>query len=991
MIKPSSAPFTLVLLLLAAQTVWSADLILHNGKVVTVDAGFSTAEAVAITGNRITAVGSSRDVLAAHRTAGVKLIDLSGRTVLPGLIDSHVHPLGAGLSELRGKLPPLDSFAAVQAFLRDKASTTPAGQWIVVPRTFPTRLKEMRMPTREVLDVVDTHPVMFDASYVWIVNSRGLRESGITRDTPNPAGGEIVRDAKGEPNGILRNAGRLLKGLNRAENFTHAEKLLALEQMLGRYVDAGLTTISDRAVTAEDIELYDTLLAQGKLPLRAVLTWRLDASGPVDDVVARLKSAPYRAGKGVDPAWLKFGAFKVTLDGGMTIGTAYQRIPYGEFGKQLYGMTNPDFRGQIFLSPAKLFAIMETARGLGWPLTAHAQGGGAIDALLDCFEALNKTRPIAPTRSHLMHASFQSPEAIDRLAKLGLPADVQPAWLYKDGPALSKVFPNGGMRYFFPLRTYRSKGVVLAGGSDHMIGHDRNSATNPYNPFLGIWTAVTRKMTNGAVLHAEERISRADAIRMYTLWGAYMQHAETERGSIEKGKLADLVVLDRDILTVAEDEIRNLQPVTVILDGRIVRGGSAAKAAGWNEVQPILQARCVGCHQKGEIAPMAFTTYQEVRPWAKAIRTAVASRTMPPWHAVAGSHRFRNDRSLSAAESAALVGWADAGAPGPAGEAATPATVVQRSDWKLGQPDRVVQVPGYQVSSSGQLPYTFLIVPLRFEKDTWIRAAEFKIDQRATVHHMNAFIRPPNSSYLAGFPVGELFVPTVAERGKRRDGERVFERRQLLLGYEPGYEPMPWLENGAKLIPAGSDLVLEMHFNPNGKPAVDHSEVALYFARQTPERRVIAIDTLRDLDLQIPPHEAKYVSTAAMTLARPAELLSVQPHMHVRGASMEVTATLPGGKLMELIRVPKYDFNWQTTYVYRDPIPLPAGTRLESVAGFNNSVNNRHNPNPEATVRWGDQTTEEMHIAFLELVLEAKADPDTLFQAQPKMVGAPPR
>ncbi|MBK5294332.1 MAG: amidohydrolase, partial [Acidobacteriia bacterium] len=719
--------FFLLLLSLSAQVALCADLILHNGKIVTVDARFSTAESVAITGNRITAVGSSRAILAAHRRPGVKLMDLQGRTVLPGLTDSHVHPLGAGLSELRGKLPPLNSFAAVQAFIRAKAAATPAGQWIVVPRTFPTRLQEMRMPTREVLDVVDTHPVMFDASYVWIVNSRALRDSGITRDTPNPAGGEIVRDASGEPNGILRNAGRLLKGLNRAENFTGPEKLLALEQMLSRYLDAGLTSISDRAVTSDDIALYETLLAQGKLPLRAVLTWRLDASGPVEEVVARLKASSYRYGKGSDPGRLKFGAFKVTLDGGMTIGTAYQRMPYGDFGKQLYGMTNPDFRGQIFLSPAKLLAIMETARNLGWPLTAHAQGGGAIDALLDCFEALNKTKAIAPTRSHLMHASFQSPEAIDRLAKLGLPADVQPAWLYLDGPALSKVFPNSGMRYFFPLQTYRAKGIVLAGGSDHMIGHDRNSATNPYNPFLGIWTAVTRKMTDGGVLHAEERISRADAIRMYTLWGAYMQHAEGERGSIEKGKLADLVVLDRDILTVPVDEIRNLQPVAVILDGQIVRGGNglAASRDGWKTVQPILQTRCAGCHQKGEIAPMAFTTYQEVRPWAKAIRAAVASRTMPPWHAARGSHVFRNDRSLSVSESAALIGWVDAGAPGPASAEVPPPAAVRKAGWKLGQPDRVVRVPGYQVAASGQLPYTFLIVPLHFEKDTWIRAAEF--------------------------------------------------------------------------------------------------------------------------------------------------------------------------------------------------------------------------------------------------------------------------
>jgi predicted amidohydrolase YtcJ len=169
-----------------------------------------------------------------------------------------------------------------------------------------------------------------------------------------------------------------------------------------------------------------------------------------------------------------------------------------------------------------------------------------------------------------MHASFQSPEAIKRLANLGLPADVQPAWLYKDGPALQKVFTGDRMRYFIPLKSYRNLNVVLAGGSDHMIGHDKNSAVNPYNPFLGMWTAVTRKMTNGQVLHPEERISREDALRMYSYWAAWMQQADRDRGSIESGKLADLVIIDRDYLTIPEDEIRNLKPLVVIIDGKPV-------------------------------------------------------------------------------------------------------------------------------------------------------------------------------------------------------------------------------------------------------------------------------------------------------------------------------------------------------------------------------------------------------------------------------------
>lgn len=409
----------------------------------------------------------------------------------------------------------------------------------------------------------------------------------------------------------------------------------------------------------------------------------------------------------------------------------------------------------------------------------------------------------------------------------------------------------------------------------------------------------------------------------------------------------------------------------------------AADKTFTRDVRPILEARCVSCHQPGAVAPMAFTSYQEVRPWSRAIREAVISRSMPPWHAApASAHAFRNDRSLTQTEIDTLAAWVDAGSPEGTPEPAKLSAAAADSKWHLGKPDVVIQVPGLHVPKTGVQPYTFLIVPVHIDHDTWVRAAEFRIDQRALVHHMNAFVREPGSSYLAEFPRNEIFVPTVADRGKKRTGEPIFARRQLLLGYEPGYEAMPWLPGGAKLIKAGSDIVFEMHFNPNGKEAVDHSEFGLYFAPQAPAQRVLAIDTLRDLDLQIPPQSGDYHSTASMTLGRPARLLSIQPHMHVRGKSMEVRAIYPDGKKEVLLSVPKYDFNWQTTYVLKEPLNLPAGTVLESVAGFDNSPNNSFNPNAAATVRWGDQTTDEMHIAFLELVIEAGANPEVLFASK---------
>jgi predicted amidohydrolase YtcJ len=559
-----------VLTLLAALPLFGADadLILHNGKVVTVDTRFSIAQAVAMKGGRITAVGRDADVLK-ERGAGTKVIDLKGRMVLPGLFDSHVHALDAGLSEYRGPMPPLDSIAAIQAYLKEKAKATPKGEWIVVPRTFPTRIAELQMPTREVLDVVPDHPVMFDASYVVIANSMALKVSGITRDTPNPPGGEIVKDAKGEPNGILKNAQRLLKGVpSMTAGFTETDRLNALEGQLKKYVEAGLTSVNDRAVNPESAALYRKLKAEGRLPIRVAMTWRPDASRPTEELQDAIRRSEWRSNQGDE--WLKFSAFKLTLDGGMTIGTAYQRYPYGSFGKQLYGKTNPDDRGQLFIDPQKLTAVMRVARDRGWQLTTHDQGGGAVDTWLDTLEALDREKPIRESRSFVMHASFQSPEAIARMKKMGVLADTQSQWLYKDAPALEKVFGHPGMRYFFPLRSYLNAGIVVAAGSDHMIGHDKNKAVNPYNPFLSMWIMVARKTDRGEVLYPEEKITRAEALKTHTIWGAYMMFSEKSKGSLEAGKLADAVVIDRDLLTCPEDQMKDVEPVMTVIDGKVV-------------------------------------------------------------------------------------------------------------------------------------------------------------------------------------------------------------------------------------------------------------------------------------------------------------------------------------------------------------------------------------------------------------------------------------
>ena len=557
------------LFLLAAIPILGADadLILHNGRIVTVDAAFRVAEAVAVKDGRVTAVGTSRDILARERSPRTHVTDLGGKTVLPGLIDAHVHAIEAGLSEYRTALPPLDSIAAIQDYIRAQARIVPKGSWIVVPRTLPPRLKEMRFPTRQDLDVVTDHPVAFDGSYVWGANSLALKISGITRDTPNPPGGEVVKGPGGEPNGILRNASQLLKGVTRTAAYSEADKLNALEKMLKLYAAAGLTTVGDRAVNPPDVALYEKLKAERGLPVRVVLTWRPNSSRPVDDVVSEIRASKWTTNQGDD--WLKFGTFKVTLDGGQSVGTAYQRMPYGPFGRQLYGQTDPDARGTLFVDPEKLYKIMGAARDKGWQLTAHVQGGGAIDTLLDVYQRLDREKPLAPTRSHVMHGSFMSEDALNRMQRMKVLVDAQPGWLHFDVPALQRVFGLQNMRYFFPLKSFIDRGIVVAGGSDHMIGHGKNSAVNAYNPFFNMWASMTRRTREGQVVYPEEKITREQALKMYTIWPAYLQFSEKDKGSIEPGKFADLVVIDRDFLACSEDDIRRVEPVAVYINGRL--------------------------------------------------------------------------------------------------------------------------------------------------------------------------------------------------------------------------------------------------------------------------------------------------------------------------------------------------------------------------------------------------------------------------------------
>jgi hypothetical protein len=423
--------------------------------------------------------------------------------------------------------------------------------------------------------------------------------------------------------------------------------------------------------------------------------------------------------------------------------------------------------------------------------------------------------------------------------------------------------------------------------------------------------------------------------------------------------------------------------IRVLASALVGLSGLATGATFSGDVYPILRARCQGCHQEGEIAPMAFTNYENTRPWAKAIREAVVTGSMPPWHAERrSSMAFHNDRSLPASEIKKIVTWVDGGAvEGP--KMAYPEADKREGGWKLGKPDIVLRIPGYKVPSRGDVPYTFVIRSLGLKEDRWVRAAEFRIDKRAVVHHMNAFVRPSGSSYLEEFERDQFIVPTLKQRRIGRPGEGMFERRELLLGYEPGYAPIPWRADQAKLVRAGSDIVFEIHYTANGKEQTDYSEFGLYFSDKQPRERVLSTQT-QDMEIVIPPGASNYESTASITFGQPVKLISLQPHMHLRGKAMEIRARYPDGRVEHLLNVPRYSFNWQTTYFLKEPKLLPAGCTIESRAVFDNSPNNPYNPDPKSAVKWGDQSWEEMHIGFMEIAFDAGADAEKIIDAAAK-------
>ncbi len=374
------------------------------------------------------------------------------------------------------------------------------------------------------------------------------------------------------------------------------------------------------------------------------------------------------------------------------------------------------------------------------------------------------------------------------------------------------------------------------------------------------------------------------------------------------------------------------------------------------DVLPILQIRCQECHRPGEVAPMPFLTYAQVRPWAKSIRTAVLTRKMPPWFADPCCGKFANDRSLTASERDTLARWGDGGAPEGDSRQAPPPRIWPQG-WNLPSvPDVVLGMPKpFTVPAKEAVEYQYFIVPTGFREDRWVTATECKPSNPGVVHHAVVYVREPGQTWTHG--------PTKAD---------------ILTIYTPGASADILPVGMAKLVKAGSDLVFEIHYTPNGKPAPDQTRVALLFAKSPPRKRVLTLQ-IDNGTFVIPPGDPNYRVTAWGTLPNDALLLGFFPHMHLRGKAFEFTMIGEDGRRETLLRVSPFDFLWQLSYRLAEPLPLKKGTRLEWFAWYDNSANNARNPDPKASVRYGQQSWEEMMIGFFDVAVDPGVDKNAFF------------
>jgi peroxiredoxin len=429
----------------------------------------------------------------------------------------------------------------------------------------------------------------------------------------------------------------------------------------------------------------------------------------------------------------------------------------------------------------------------------------------------------------------------------------------------------------------------------------------------------------------------------------------------------------RHDLVAALDEVLAGKPVSVAktdvagcLIARALKPGEKGSITWTKQVSRIFQARCQECHRPGQVGPMPLMSYEDALSWSAMIREVVEEKRMPPWHADAKHGTFRNDRSLTSQQRADILGWIKQSCP-KGDPADLPGEKKWETGWSIGKPDVVFEMPTeFSVpAEAGErgVAYKYFVVPTNFKEDRWVQAAEARPGSREVVHHIIVYAF--DKSRLGRGPGGRGPRNPMADP---RDGIG----NGFLAAYAPGDMPLVLQPGQAKKLQKGAVLVFQMHYTPDGVERKDRSSVGLIFAKEPPKFEVRTRGIAQRL-IFIPPGSNSYESTSRTTFDRDIELFSLLPHMHLRGKDFKYVAVYPDGKKETLLSVPKYDFNWQTSYRLAKPLRMPAGTRIECTAHFDNSAENLNNPDPKKWVRWGDQTWEEMMIGFVDYAVVGEA------------------
>ena len=397
------------------------------------------------------------------------------------------------------------------------------------------------------------------------------------------------------------------------------------------------------------------------------------------------------------------------------------------------------------------------------------------------------------------------------------------------------------------------------------------------------------------------------------------------------------------------------------------------------DVAPILNKNCVSCHREGDIAPMSLLTYEQARPWAKSIRERVARGQMPPWHAEAPKGTFVNDRRLSEAEKATLIAWADAGAP-QGNPKDLPQAPKFTEGWEIGKPDVVLTMAKpYAVPANGTIAYQYFTIPTNFTEDKWVQAIEVKPGVRSVVHHILVFSKPPQNSPDAKSSDSFMQVVPKMAAFKRPDGTEATSTfagapGTLIATTAPGTNAMIYSPGDAMKVPAGSTLILQVHYTANGKGETDQSSVGMIFAKQPPQREIHNSAIMNPM-MKIGAGVSDQAIDTAVEFSQDSHITALFPHTHLRGKSWEYRLIYPDGRSQVILSVPKYDFNWQTYYIYSQPLAVPKGSRLEATAHYDNSVNNPSNPDPKIDVRWGEQTWQEMQYTGITYFVDQPGKP----------------